>query len=176
LYTSVERVHTVLSLTAQRWQQLTSTLPNELLVRPPAAGEWSALVCLQHLLDAELHLFPVRLRALLAGQNFSDFDPGQATAVPSSLAPMQLAAAFANARGENLPLIRGTTGEDLQRSVQHPRLGSVTLAELLQTWAAHDLMHTVQAERALMQAFMRDCGPWRPFFRDHEVALPEEEA
>jgi uncharacterized damage-inducible protein DinB len=174
LHTSVERVHTVLSITAQRWQQLTGTLPNELLARPPAAGEWSALQCLQHLLDAELHLFPVRLRALLAGQNFSDFDPGQATAVPSSLAPVQLAAAFANIRGENLPLIREVTDEDLRRSTQHPRLGTVTLAELLQTWAAHDLMHTVQAERALMQPFMLNCGPWRPFFRDHEVAPPEE--
>ncbi len=39
--------------------------------------------------------------------------------------------------------------------------GTVTLAELLQTWAAHDLNHTVQAERALMQPFMLGCGTWR---------------
>jgi len=28
-------------------------------------------------------------------------------------------------------------------------------------------MHTVQAERALMQPFIEGCGPWRPYFRDH---------
>lgn len=173
---AVERVHAVLSITTQRWRQLTATLPDDLLARPPVAGEWSALQCLQHLLDTELHLFPVRLRALLAGQHFSDFDPGQATAVPPSLAPAQLAVAFADARRENLALIKEVTAEDLPRTTQHPRLGTVTTAELLQTWAAHDLMHTVQAERALMQPFMLSCGPWRPFFRDHEIALPEGKA
>lgn len=174
MHTSVERVHAILSMTGQRWQQLTATLPNDLLARPAATGEWSALQCLQHLLDAELHLFPLRLRALLAGQDFSDFDPGQATAVPPTLEPAQMADAFAQARQESLALIAGVSSEDLRRTVRHPRLGTVTLAELLETWAAHDLMHTVQAERALMQPFMLNCGPWRPFFRDHEVALPEE--
>ena len=41
------------------------------------------------------------------------------------------------------------------------------------SWAAHDLNHTIQAERALMQPFMLGCGPWRSFFRDHEVGVPE---
>jgi hypothetical protein len=46
---------------------------------------------------------------------------------------------------------------------------------MLHTWAAHDLNHTIQAERALMQPFMLGCGPWRSFFQDHEVGLPESE-
>ena len=53
-------------------------------------------------------------------------------------------------------------------------LGSVTLAEMLHTWAAHDLNHTVQAERALMQPFLLGCGPWRTFFRDHEIGGQKE--
>jgi hypothetical protein len=36
------------------------------------------------------------------------------------------------------------------------------------------LNHTIQAERALMQPFMLGCGPWRPFFRDHESGVPRE--
>lgn len=35
-------VQAVLSITPERWQRLASTLPLELLTRPPAAGEWSA--------------------------------------------------------------------------------------------------------------------------------------
>ena len=174
MHTSVERVHAVLSTAPERWRQLTGTLPIELLARPPVAGEWSALQCLQHLLNTESQLFPVRLRALLAGQDFTDFDPGQATATPPSSTPAQLAAAFADAREANLALLAQVTDEDLERTVQHPKLGTVTLAQLLQTWAGHDLMHTVQAERALMQPFMLGCGPWRPFFRDHEINPPEE--
>lgn len=176
MHPTVERAHAVLSTTARRWQQLTGTLSHELLTSSPAAGEWSALQCLQHLLDAEQHLFPVRLRRLLAGENFSDFDPGQATAAPPAQEPAQLAAAFAEAREESLALIETVTAEDLGRTALHPKAGTVTLAELLQTWAAHDLMHTVQAERSLMQPLILSSGPWRPFFRNHDVNLPETDA
>jgi hypothetical protein len=48
-------------------------------------------------------------------------------------------------------------------------LGTVTLAEFLHEWAAHDLNHTLQAERALMQPFIAGCGPWRGYFADHDL-------
>lgn len=166
--TLLAHVQAVLSTTPERWQRLVSTLPLDLLTRPPMAGEWSALNCLQHLVDAEHVLFPVRLRAFLAGQNFEAFDPNQPHADLASLTPEQLAMEFAQARQENLALLTPITDDDLQRTVQHPQFGTVTLAQMLHTWAAHDLMHTVQAERALMQPFMLSCGPWRSFFRDHE--------
>jgi hypothetical protein len=57
--------------------------------------------------------------------------------------------AFARARQESLVLLTHVKDDDLGRTKQHPKLGTVTLAEMLHTWAAHDLNHTVQAERAL---------------------------
>jgi uncharacterized damage-inducible protein DinB len=174
LNTLVEHVQAVLSTTPERWQRLVSTLPMDLLTRPPAPGEWSALNCLQHLLDAERSLFPVRFRAFLAGQDFTAFDPNQQHADLLSQTPEQLAALFAHYRQENLALLKQVKDEDLGRTVKHPQFGTVTLAQMLHTWAGHDLMHTVQAERALMQPFMLGCGPWRSFFRDHEVAVLRE--
>ena len=170
--TLLERVQAVLSTTPERWQRLVSTLPMDLLTRPAAPGEWSALNCLQHLLDAEIQLYPIRIRAFLAEEDFSDFDPNQPHTDPHSQVPEQLAASFARYRQESLALLKQVKDEDLGRTVQHPKLGTVTLAEMLHTWAAHDLMHTVQAERALMQPFMLGCGPWRPFFQDHEISVP----
>lgn len=170
----LERVQAVLSTTPERWQRLVCTLPAGLLSRPAAPGEWSALNCLQHLLDAETTLFPARVRAFLAGRDFTDFDPGRAVASPDSRTPEQLATAFAHARQENLALLRQLNDNDLERTVQHPKFGTVTLAQMLHTWAGHDLMHTVQAERALMQPFMLACGPWRSFFQDHEIAIAQE--
>ena len=172
--TFLEGIQAVLSTTPERWQRLVSTLPIDLLSRPPIAGEWSALNCLQHLLDAELLVFPVRFRAILAAQNFVDFDPNEPHGNHDSQTPEQLAAAFARYRQESLTLLRQVKDDDLKRTAQHPKLGTVTLAQLLHTWAAHDLNHTVQAERALMQPFMLGCGPWRSFFRDHEVAVSKE--
>ncbi len=84
-------------------------------------------------------------------------------------------AEFVRYRQESLVLLCSVKNNDMRRTAQHPNLGTVTLAEMLQTWAAHDLMHTVQAERALMQPFMLGCGPWRPFFRDHESGVPKQE-
>ncbi len=173
MHTLLEDVHAVLSTTPERWQRLVSTLPIDLLTRLPIAGEWSALNCLQHLLDAERLNFPVRFHAFLAGQDLDDFDPHQQQAGPDSQTPEQLVATFTHYRQESLVLLRQVKDDDLGRTAQHPKLGTVTLAEMLQTWAAHDLMHTVQAERALMQPFMLGCGPWRPFFRDHEIGISE---
>lgn len=174
MHTLVERVEAVLSITPERWQRLVSALSVDLLARPPAAGEWSALKCLQHLLTTEHLLFPVRFHAFLAGQDFNAFDPQKPHPDLDSQTPEQLAAEFARYRQESLDLLKHVKEDNLGRTVQHPQLGTVTLAQMLQTWAAHDLNHTIQAERALMQPFMLGCGPWRPFFRDHESGVPRE--
>lgn len=172
--TLLEDVQAILSTTPERWLRLVSDLPIDLLTRAPAAGEWSALDCLQHLLDAERVLFPIRFHVFLAGQDLVDFDPHQQHADSASQTPEQLAATFAQYRQESLVLLKQVKDDDLGRTSQHPKFGVVTLAELLQTWAAHDLNHTIQAERALMQPFMLGCGPWRAFFRDHEIGVPKE--
>lgn len=172
--TWLEDVQAVLSTTPQRWQQMVGTFPVALLSRPPAEGEWSALNCLQHILVAEQTLFPARFHAFLAGENFVAFDPNQPHPDLDAQTPEQLVAAFVRDRQENLALIRQVQDEDLGRTVQHPALGTVTLAQMLHTWAAHDLNHTIQAERALMQPFMLGCGPWRSFYKDHEIGVAKE--
>ncbi|HLF90394.1 MAG TPA: DinB family protein [Anaerolineales bacterium] len=165
---SLPTIHALLATTTTRWQTLANTLPAGLLTRPPAPGEWSALECLQHLVDTERWVFPVRLRCFLAGENFPAFDPdSQGTKPDQQSPPADLAADFARMRAESLALIATLTPADLARKAVHGELGPVTLSEMLHEWAAHDLMHTVQAERALMQPFIAECGPWKPYFRDH---------
>lgn len=171
--TLLEHVQAVLSTTPDRWQRLVSTLPIDLLTRAPAAGEWSAFNCLQHLLVTERQVFPVRFRAFLTGQNFSDFDPNQPHTNLASLTPEHLAAAFAQERQESLALFQQVKDDDLERTAQHPKFGTVTLAQMLHTWAAHDLNHTIQAERALIQPFMLGAGGWRVFYRDHEIGVQQ---
>ncbi len=172
--TLIAHVQSILSTTPDRWQHLVRTLPNDLLIRRPAEGEWSALNCLQHLLIAERELFPVRFHALLNGHGFVDFDPNEPHLDLDAQAPVQLASTFAHLRQQSLALLPQIKDEDLQRVSQHPKLGTVTLAQLLNTWASHDLNHTIQAERALIQPFMLASGPWRSFFHNHEILIPNE--
>ncbi len=161
----------ILQTTPLRWTTFTQSVSASLLRLPPAPGEWSAADCLQHLVDTERWVFPARVRALLAGQDFPAFDPdSQGTASNSQAAPDELAAEFAALRAESLVLLGQLAPSDLTRQARHQELGIVTLSELLHEWAGHDLMHTVQAERALMQPFIQGCGPWQSYFRDHAIS------
>ena len=162
-------IQNVLSTTPVRWNGLVQSLPFELLSQRPAQKEWSAIECLQHLVDVEA-VFTFRLLAFLDGRDFPAFDPdsqGTSPVVPPS--PAELAQEFERMRGQNLETLAKLTADDLERRSRHAELGPVTLAEMLNNWAAHDLNHTVQAERALMQPFIRDCGPWQSYFTDHRI-------
>jgi hypothetical protein len=110
------------------------------------------------------------VRALLAGQDFSAFQPREHTAeLAGTPAVADYAAEFARLRAEGLNELAKVTPGDLGRRGKHQELGIVTLSEPLHEWAAHDLNHTVQAERALMQPFIQGCGPWQVYFVDHMV-------
>ena len=161
---------TVLAMTPSRWSNLAEALPAELFTRRPQTGEWSALECLQHLVDTEQSVFPPRVTYLLAEQDFPAFDPdSQGTPPQPGQSPADLAAEFHRLRAGGLARLEEVTPGDLAKQARHAELGMVTLSELLHEWAAHDLMHLVQAERALMQPFIQGSGPWQIYFQDHIV-------
>jgi hypothetical protein len=168
-----EQVKGVLSSTPDRWNNLVDSLPDELLKRGPAPHEWSALECLQHLIDTE-QVFAFRVGAFLAGQDFPAFDPDTQGTPPGITSAAEMVAEFAHVRAESLALFTTLTSADLARRARHAELGPVSLDEMLHEWAAHDLMHTVQAERALMQPFIASSGPWRHYFADHDVERPKK--
>ena len=168
----VEHVQSILSTTPERWRTLVRTVPGDLLARPPAQREWSAIDCLRHLVATEREVFPVRVQAFLAGHDFEAYDPDAASATSGPSDPAQLVAEFEQLRAHSLRMLADLKPEDLGRSARHVELGRVTLTEMLNEWAGHDLMHTVQAERAVMQPFIGGSGPWRGYFADHEAGGP----
>ena len=52
---------------------------------------------------------------------------------------------------------------DLELRGRHPAFGSVTLSQLLATWAAHDLTHLHQLSRVLAQPYREAVGPWSAY-------------
>jgi hypothetical protein len=163
-------IRAVLSITPARWLNITSALPADLLARKPSPGEWSALECLGHLLDTERYVFPVRMELFLVGRDLEAFNPDtQGSTLEQS--PAEMAAEFARLREGSLEALKKVSEADLLRKARHSELGMVTLGELLHEWAAHDLNHTVQAEKALMQPFIAGSGAWRVYFKDHDVEV-----
>src|SRR5260370_29797567 len=123
----LSQIRSVLTTTPARWEQLTGTLPADLLGRTPVEGEWSATDCLKHLLDTERFVFPVRVHAFMQGQErFATFDPDAqpAPAEPPSAAEMEVS--FAQARTQNLALLARIAATDHRHSSGHGELESVT--------------------------------------------------
>ena len=77
----------------------------------------------------------------------------------------QLLDEFARARVKGLEELRALklTARDLERRAMHPALGSVTMSELLATWAAHDLTHLHQISRIMAHQVRDVVGPWVRF-------------
>jgi len=167
---TMELVELVLKTTPQRWVQLAETLPPELFQRRAAPREWSAYECLQHVVETERMVFPARIGYLLRGEDFPAFNPGAEEMNPNGkLTPVELAKEFGRLRASSLNLLSKVANEDLDRKARHQELGVVTLGEMINEWAGHDLMHTIQAERAILQPFIEGCGPWKPYFSDHVI-------
>lgn len=159
----------VLTTTPTRWESMAHSMPAELLTHQPAPGEWSALECLQHILDTE-KIFTARLEYFLAGQDFPDYNPDEeGTRLSATPSPLEMTAHFTRMRQDSLASLSAITPADLNRRARHAALGMVSLDEMIHEWAAHDLNHTVQAERAVMQPFIVGSGPWQVYFQDHLV-------
>jgi hypothetical protein len=162
-------VYAILSITPSRWASLAESIPAELLSRRPAPEEWSAVECLVHIMDTEM-VFKIRLAAFLEGCDFPGYNPDlQKSRFSAGQSPQELVEEFGRMRQESLASLHSLASSDLERHARHAELGMVSLEMMVNEWAGHDLMHTVQAERALMQPFIQGCGPWQVYFTDHIV-------
>lgn len=131
-------------------------------------GTWSVFDVLGHLIHAERTDWLPRANMILEygeARSFAPFDrSGHAQEIQGkSLA--QLLNEFARVRSENLDKLRAKklSPADLERSGTHPALGVVTLAQLLATWAAHDLTHLHQISRIMAHQYRNAVGPWERY-------------
>jgi len=79
----------------------------------------------------------------------------------------QLLDEFEIIRNENLLWLKSVnlTQKDLDKKGMHPKLGEVTLRNLLSTWVVHDLTHIAQITRVMAKQYKEEMGPWPEFFR-----------
>ncbi len=167
---TIGTVLAVLTSTPQRWVQLAEAIPPELFRRRPAPKEWSAHECLQHLSDTERMVFPARIGYLLRGEDFPAFYPDEEGMKPKGdLSSRDLAKEFTRLRRKSTQILSKVSPDKLKNRARHQELGMVSLEEMINEWAGHDLIHTMQAERAIMQTYIDGCGPWRKYFLDHII-------
>jgi hypothetical protein len=158
----------ILARTPAVFDALLRTLPDDLARANEGENTWSAWDIVGHLIYADRADWMPRARRILEFEESRPFDPfdrnGHLRECEGKSLP-QLLDDFADVRRERLAELRGLglSHSDLRLRGLHPALGSVTLSELLSTWAAHDLNHLHQVSRVLANAWRESVGPFSKF-------------
>ena len=140
----------VLRETPGRLADLLKTLTPEQIDHKPALHKWSIREILCHLADCEV-AWAWRLRLIYANENptLQPFDQDAWSRAYDGVGYTTAAAraTWTALRQWNLDLIEGLSEDDKRRRAQHPELGELTLAAVLEIVAGHDLHHVASLER-----------------------------
>ena len=158
----------VLTRTPAALNALLRGLPDIWVSGNEGQNTWSAFDIVGHLIAGERTDWMPRLRIILENGEARPFDPFDRFAQfkeSHGKSLEQLLDDFACLRAENLAALVALNlqPEDLARRGRHPRLGVVTLSQLLATWAAHDLTHLHQLSRVMAHQYEDAVGPWSAY-------------
>jgi hypothetical protein len=158
----------ILSRTPATLDALLRGLPDVWIRGNEGENTWSALDIVGHLIVGERTDWMVRARMVLEhGETrpFERFDRFAQFNQSEGKSLAQLLDEFAVARKDNLAALQAMNlgSEDLARRGKHPELGVVTLAQLLATWATHDLTHLHQLSRVMAHQYSAEVGPWSAY-------------
>jgi DinB family protein len=149
------------------FEGLIAGAPRQALDWREAPGAWTAIEVLAHLADAEITDWPPRVEKILSGGGrFPPFEREGGFARYRGWDAEALVGEFGQLRRSNVDRLDRLelSAPHLRLTGEHPEFGSVTLGQLLATWAAHDMAHVSQISRILLRGFGRHVGPWRRYF------------
>ncbi len=127
---------------------------------------WSPHAVVGHLLHAEETNFIPRAEMILHQGESHPFESFDRYAQFERFGDRPLDALldlFAERRQENLARLDAMhlTPAQLDLRGVHPELGTVTLRQLIATWAVHDLNHLGQVAEGLSKPYAEAVGPWK---------------
>jgi len=132
-------------------------LPEVVVRYHPAAGEWCAKEVVGHLIEAERRGFAGRIRTLLAEDRptFVGWEPADVARERNDCTrdARELLVEFGALRDESADLVIGLRPSDLTRGGDHPKVGVLTVRDLLNEWVHHDRNHVRQIH-ANVQSFV----------------------
>ena len=165
---NLEQTIALLKRTPATLNALLRDLPETWTLRNEGENTWSAFDILGHLIHGEHTDWMPRAKRILQfgeSQPFERYDRWAQEQESQGKSLPQLLDEFARVRSENLRDLRALNlrPEDLALRGTHPRLGVVTLSQLLSTWAAHDLTHLHQLSRVMAYQYREAVGPWSAY-------------
>lgn len=158
----------VLEQTPAILEKLLLTAPEEVLQWKPQPERWSVSEVLGHLADTEV-MFRERTRRMVEEENpaLENYDQNAAYAAGkySGHGARQQLQSFRKERDRSLSWLRHLPSSGLARTGRHAELGPITVSELMNEWAFHDLGHVRQiAELYRARAFYPHMGGFQRYY------------
>jgi hypothetical protein len=164
----LDRIEGILARTPAVLRTLLEGLPDDLVRANYGPETWSPHEIVGHLVHGEQTDWMPRFRHIYdAGDTipFAPFDRNGHVSLCREKSPRELLEIFQALRATNLAELRSKPVQpaDLARRGRHPALGTVTLSQLLATWAVHDLNHISQVCKAIAFQQSKAVGPWEAY-------------
>jgi hypothetical protein len=162
--------HTIvlLSRTPATFNALLRDLPDDWTAHNEGGETFTVPDVIGHLIYGDRVDWLARTRMILEHGETRPFEPfdrrGHVKECKGKTLP-QLLDEFARVRTGALDELRALNLQPVQMALRgcHPTFGTVTLSQLLATWAAHDLTHLHQISRIMAHQYREAVGPWSVF-------------
>ncbi len=167
---SIDNSIEILEKTPSVLKSLLSNLSDGWVMNNEGPETFSPYDVMGHLIHGEKTDWVIRAKIVLESglskpftpwDRFAQFDESKGKTL------QQLLDEFESIRKENLIWLKSLnlSETDLDKKGMHPKLGEVTLRNLLSTWVVHDLTHIAQITRVMAKQYTEEMGPWPEFFR-----------
>ncbi len=161
-------VTAILSRTPATLRALLGDLPAAWLETTEGEGTFSPRDVVGHLIHGEKTDWVPRIRLILEHGDTRPFVPFDRFGFREAIRGVPTSGLLAELealRLSNLAILDGfaLTPAQLELKGTHPELGPVTLAQLLATWAVHDMNHIGQVVRVMSTRYRTAVGPWKAY-------------
>jgi hypothetical protein len=164
----LEEAIEVLKQTPGTLRSLLGDLSDAWIHKNEGPETWSPYDVVGHLISGEKTDWIARLNIILQdgeSRTFAPFDRYAFIEESKGKTLDQLLDTFKDLRNKNLDILLNLkiTPEQYRLKGTHPEFGTVTLAQLLSTWVAHDLGHIHQIIRTMAHQYSEASGPWKAY-------------
>ncbi len=164
----LEHAISILERTPTVLKTLLFELPSGFIENNEGENTWSPFDVLGHLIYGEQVNWIPRAKTILElgmrkpfepFDRFAQFETSKGKTMPELLEKFELL------RAQNILTLKQwqLSTQDLEKIGSHPEFGSISLAQLLATWVAHDLDHIIQIARVMAKNYRDAVGPWRAY-------------
>jgi hypothetical protein len=165
----VKEVFEILATTPEKLTREIGTMTRREMQTRPAPDKWSVQEVLAHLDDLEETGMRARVAAMLEQDkpqlfSFDQLARAKELGYAARDARKSLAS-LARQRRANIKFLRKIRPSQMKRSGVHPKVGEITVEELITEWAFHDLGHLKQILEIKRYALYPRIGNMRAFYQ-----------